>query len=286
MATARIIELLLDDGTLDGLLTVQDSSWNGTMFVSPRDSIDQLLRKKETTYWGVYLLLSAEGVYIGQASELKTRLRQHYKAKDFWSKCVLFTTKDDSLNRSGIDYIEAVLIDKAKHLNRLHIENKQKGNKTNVSQFEKVRFDNYIDNALLLLELIGITVFKPEVKKHRKQKTVVAQPNRDDAAVSTSCRVELADGFTYEGKSHRDCFLRTIEHLAATYPQVYNDLKVNFVRKNGRRFVRETQVFSSSHSPLYSRINNGDFIYTNMSANTMRKNLDQYLAFFHIQRII
>ncbi|WP_225049377.1 GIY-YIG nuclease family protein [Lacticaseibacillus kribbianus] len=110
MATAKIIELLLEDGTLDGLLTVQDSSWNGTMFVSPRDSINQLFQKKETAYWGVYLLLSDDGVYIGQASELQTRLRQHDKVKDFWSRCVLFTTKDDSLNRSGIDYIEAELV--------------------------------------------------------------------------------------------------------------------------------------------------------------------------------
>lgn len=296
MATAKIIELLLEDGTLDGLLTVQDSSWNGTMFVSPRDNINQLFQKKETTFWGIYLLLSDEGVYIGQASELQTRLKQHDKSKDFWAKCVLITTKDDSLNRSAIDYIEADLIDRAKKVEKLHIENKQNGNKTNVNDFDKVRFDNYIENALLLLELIGIAVFKEEKKKRRKRKQAISPAIIVDTQASipkptiestVNFFVELSDGFKYQGTSNRDYFLRTIEHLAKTYPNIYDDLKANFVSKKGRHYISTTQEYlSKSNSPLYSRINNGDYIYSNQSAISLKNNLNQYLQAFNIQRIV
>ena len=65
MATAKIIELLLEDGTLEGLLTVQDSSWNGTMFVSPRDNINQLFKKKKPpTGESIYYCLIKESISV------------------------------------------------------------------------------------------------------------------------------------------------------------------------------------------------------------------------------
>ena len=288
MASAKIIELLLEDGNLDGLLTVQDSSWNGTMFVSPRDSIHQLFQKKETTFWGIYLLLSDAGVYIGQASELQTRLKQHNKSKDFWRKCVLFTTKDDSLNRSGIDYIESNLINQAKKVGKLSIENKQNGNKTKVSQFEKVRFDNYIETCLLLLDLIGITVFKQEEKNNEKKKAnLVESSTQNTDNQPKKFFVELSDGFKYQGASHRDYFLRTIEHLAKTYPEDYQNLKRTFVTKKGRHYIANEQAYSAkTKTALYSLIDNGDYIYSNQSADNLRWNLEQYLKAFGVRRMV
>lgn len=159
MAKAKIINLLLSDGNLDGLLTIEDSSWDGEMFISPRESVNKLFEQEETSFWGVYLLISEDKVYVGQANDLKRRIKQHDKKKDFWDKVVLITTKDDSLNRSAIDYIEHELIEKSKIVGTLHIENRQVGNKTKVSRFDKVRYDNFMENALLLLQLTGVKVF-------------------------------------------------------------------------------------------------------------------------------
>lgn len=174
MAKAKTINLLLEDGNLDGLLTVEDSSWDGIMFVSPREGVEKLFRQEETNFWGVYLLISDKEVYTGQASGLQRRIKEHDRGKDFWKKVVLITTKDDSLNRSAIDYIEHDLIDKSKQAGTLRSENKQGGNKTKVSRFDKVRYDNFIENVLLLLELIGIKVFV-KTKKNLKKKNI----NRD-----------------------------------------------------------------------------------------------------------
>ena len=173
MAKAKTINLLLEDGNLEGLLTIEDSSWDGIMFVSPRESVDKLFQQEETSFWGVYLLISENEVYIGQASELQRRIKQHDKGKDFWKKAVLITTKDDSLNRSAIDYIEHELIEKSQKAKTLHSENKQAGNKAKVSRFDKVKYDNFIENSLLLLELIGIKVFTKPIKI---QKPVISKP--------------------------------------------------------------------------------------------------------------
>ena len=175
MAKAKTINILLGDGTLDGLVTVEDSSWEGILLIAPREKITELFLQEETKFWGVYILVSDSEVYIGQASELQKRIKQHDAKFIFWDKAILITTKDDSLNKSAIDYIEFDLIEKAKMKANLHSENKKSGNKQKVNRFEKVKLDNYIENTLLLLELLGIHVFSIS-KKGRKYKATHKTP--------------------------------------------------------------------------------------------------------------
>jgi len=168
-AKAKIINILLGDGTLDGLVTVEDSSWEGILLIAPREKIAELFLQEETKYWGVYILVSTDEVYIGQASELQKRIKQHSAGFEFWQKAILITTKDDSLNKSAIDYIEFDLIEKAKMKSALHSENKKSGNMQKVNRFEKVKLDNFIENTLLLLELLGIFVFTSSTFNRKKK---------------------------------------------------------------------------------------------------------------------
>lgn len=158
---AKTINLLLYDGTLDGVITIADSNWNaGELYSAPRESVKQLLDYDVCEKYGVYLLLSNEMVYIGQASNLKKRISQHLIAKDWWERVILLTTSDDSLNKSDIDYLESVLISKATECGKLDCDNKNIGNKQKVSKFRSVELNQYLEEALFLLELTGITVFK------------------------------------------------------------------------------------------------------------------------------
>lgn len=77
-------------------------------------------------------------VYIGQASDLAKRLNQHLIGKDWWESAIILTTQSKFFNRSDIDYLEAVLINRAKAIGRLDSDNKQKGNTYNPDKFRKV----------------------------------------------------------------------------------------------------------------------------------------------------
>ncbi len=159
-AKAKTINLLLYEGHLDGVISIEDSSWNsGELYSAPRDSVSELLETDACKKYGVYLLLSQNKVYIGQSSDLAKRITQHTIGKDWWESVVILTTKDDSLTHSDIDYLESVLIDKAVKINRLDCDNKNKGNNPKVSKFQKVVLEQYLEEALFLLKLIGITVF-------------------------------------------------------------------------------------------------------------------------------
>ena len=121
--------------------------------------MDELLTTDACKKYGVYLLLSQDMVYVGQASDLAKRVGQHKVGKDWWESVAILTTKDDSLNHSDIDYLESYLIEKAKTVGRLDCDNKNKGNKPKVDKFREVYLGQYLEEALFLLQLIGINVF-------------------------------------------------------------------------------------------------------------------------------
>lgn len=52
---AKTVKLLLEDGTLKGVMSIVDSNWNpGEMYAAPRESIDSLLSSDACNKFGVY----------------------------------------------------------------------------------------------------------------------------------------------------------------------------------------------------------------------------------------
>ncbi len=169
---SKTVKLLLEDGSLRGVMSIVDSSWNpGEMYSAPKESVDQLLSSDACKKFGVYLLLSGDKVYIGQSIDLAKRVSQHVAKKKWWERVIILTTADDSLNRADIDYLEYYLIQKALNSNRLDSDNKKRGNMPKVDKFRKPELEQYLEEALFLLELIGIYVFsnKKGVNKNEKK---------------------------------------------------------------------------------------------------------------------
>lgn len=160
MAEAKTIKLLLSNGSLSGLLIAELLKWDGILFSSPRVSYQLLSNEPESKFWGVYLLVSETQVYIGQANDLLRRIIEHDKNKAWWDRVILLTTKDNSLNRSDIDFLENKLIEKAKEYGTLEASNIQSGKVPKVSRYRETELMDYLEGGLLLLELIGVKVFK------------------------------------------------------------------------------------------------------------------------------
>ncbi len=167
---AKTIKMLLYDGSLSGVMNINDSAWeSGKMYSAPRESINDLIKKGDCKKYGVYLLLSDQQVYVGQASDLERRTKQHLADKDWWTQVVLMTTKDDSFNASDIDYLESRLINIAEKVGKLDSDNKKRGNPQKVDEFRQAELEQYLEEALFLLQLIGIRVFKKEQGRPRKK---------------------------------------------------------------------------------------------------------------------
>ena len=179
-AKAKKITLYLENGTLDGLINISESDgWDfgGELYSCPRDKLDELLNDDSIDKVGVYLLLSNTQVYVGQATDLKSRIKQHKLSKDWWERVILLTSKKDELNQSHITYLEAALIQKATECGTSDIENKTKGNKHNLDKYEMKLLDQFLDEAYFVLELIGVTVFTKDSSKKKKNTVLPPIPS-------------------------------------------------------------------------------------------------------------
>jgi len=201
---SKTVKLLLEDGSLKGVMSIVDSSWNpGEMYSAPKESVDQLLSTDACKKFGVYLLLSDDKVYIGQSMDLAKRVSQHVAKKKWWERVIILTTADDSLNRADIDYLEYYLIQKAQSSNRLDSENKKKGNMPKVDKFRKPELEQYLEEALFLMELIGITVFtnrKHTPKMDKKAGDIVNTIEQDASGLFYLVRNGASEGRNSDAK--------------------------------------------------------------------------------------
>ena len=155
----REIRAMLYDGDWDGPFRLVDSCWNGEIFSAPRESMAELFDMPGCNRAGVYLLLSGSKVYVGQAVDLGKRLKEHLSGKDWWTRAVLLTSRDNSLDRDDIAYLERVLIDKAMLNVDYESDNIQRGMADTVSYDRRILLDQDLDKALALLEFIGVSEF-------------------------------------------------------------------------------------------------------------------------------
>lgn len=157
---AKTINLLLYDGDLDGVISIEESDWNsGALYLAPRESVSELIETDACNKCGIYLLLSKNMVYIGQSSDLSKRITQHLSEKDWWESVLILTTNDNSFTHTDIDYLESLIIDKALKMKCLDCDNKNKEINPKVSKFQKIVLDQYLSEALFLMKFISITVF-------------------------------------------------------------------------------------------------------------------------------
>lgn len=160
MSRPKVINVVLENGTLDGVVQISNKTGDDVIiFSAPRKNVDMLLDINESNNFGVYLLLSDNKVYVGQATDLKRRIKSHVASKEWWNRVVLMTTASNRLNHSDIDYLESVLIDKAQLNHSLDTENKKSGNKVNIQRSDQITLDNYLEDAIFLLDFIGVQVF-------------------------------------------------------------------------------------------------------------------------------
>ena len=108
----KTIRQFLIDGQADGRWISELSNWTGKAYKIPRTYVNQCSDRKDLNNTGVYFLFGrddetdAEQVYIGEAENILSRIKQHLSEKDFWTECIVFISKDNNLNKAHIKYLE------------------------------------------------------------------------------------------------------------------------------------------------------------------------------------
>lgn len=156
MTSGKGISLFFKDGRYDSLMEIISTNWKGLMYVVPRSEINKMMGLEEVKHFGVYLLLSNTQIYVGEATDLRNRIKQHDKSKAWWERAVLITTTDNSFDQTDINYLEASFISIARNQSNLKCENKYTGNKKKLDEMKKAELDPFLEEALSIMKVLGV----------------------------------------------------------------------------------------------------------------------------------
>jgi hypothetical protein len=150
----------------------------------------------------VYLLLGpdpdgrrSQRVYVGEADDVRVRLDAHQKEKDFWTSGYVLSTTDDSLNKAHVRYLESRLLQLCRAADTATLDNATGPPLPALSEAEIAVMEEYLETALMLLPLLGVTVFQ-----------VVEPTNRSDTAGGPADAQESSDA------DHRLFFKSVLTH--------------------------------------------------------------------------
>ena len=171
MAEGKQIRLFLIDGTFSGLVTAEIMNWTGHVFKGSRSELGRIYQREEAQRTGVYILLGDKSdgsplAYIGESDNIASRLKQHAAKKSFWSEVVFVTSKDGNLTSAHARYIEAQLIQRAKEIGRIPLEN---GNEptggADLPEADASDMNHFIKEFLTILPVLGVEVFRGRSSK-------------------------------------------------------------------------------------------------------------------------
>lgn len=161
------IRIYLVDGTPQGVRVVERPGWTGACMAFARSDYAEARTRTEAATCGVYVLVGpdpqggkSQRAYVGEADNVRIRLDKHQKTKDFWTQGCILTTKDRSLNKAHIRYLEARLIALAHSADTASVENGTVPPLPELSEPEVADMESYLENVLILLPLIGVDIFE------------------------------------------------------------------------------------------------------------------------------
>ncbi|MBJ2174714.1 GIY-YIG nuclease family protein [Aureibaculum sp. A20] len=174
MSRPQTIQIFLPDGSPTSIREAELTNRLVKAILFPRNKMQEVLKRDMVHFTGVYFLFgnTEDGakpkVYIGEGEDCYTRIQTHNRKKDFWTHCVIITTKTDEYTKTDGKYLEYYCLDKAKEIDRYVIDNDTGSKKPSISESREFDLLDNFDTAKILLATLGYPIFEEK----RKAKTI------------------------------------------------------------------------------------------------------------------
>ena len=163
----RLIRHFLYDGDAEGIQSLEISNMTIKATLFPRPLFADFKKMPEASKLGVYLIYGEDyetgsrKLYIGEGDPVSPRLSQHYGNKEFWTSAIVFTSKDEYVTKTQIQWLEAKLIGLANKAGRVLLDNGNMPAEPNISVVDRAEVATFLESVLLLMRSIGIDFFIP-----------------------------------------------------------------------------------------------------------------------------
>ncbi len=149
----------------NSLSTFEFSNYTVQGILFPRADLSDFKERPESNKPGVYLIFNEnydDGLlYIGEGDPVIPRLLDHNVKKDFWTHAIVFTSKDENLTKTQIQFIEAKMIEKADMAKRIKLDNTQRPTIPSLSESGLCEVELFLELILDMLSALRFTFFEP-----------------------------------------------------------------------------------------------------------------------------
>jgi len=151
------------DGTAYGPRLSEIGNWVGKAIYSPRAAVNKIMNRSEFDNPGIYCLKGDptddafdEKIYIGEAENIKTRLKQHLSDpnKDF-KELIFFVSKDELLTKTQIRYLESRLVQLALAAKTAQIDNGNSPSLPTLHEADISDMEYFLEQIKLILPVMG-----------------------------------------------------------------------------------------------------------------------------------
>ena len=160
------VRIFVPSGNPEGLRLIEKSNWTGQGLVFPRSLFAKVRMREELNRTGVYILwgpgrsVELPLVYVGEGDVSLPRLEDHARNKDFWTHGIVFTSKDQSLNKAHVQHLESRLVRLAAETKRSVLDNGKIPQMPSLSDADKADAELYLADILLCLPVVGVSFFE------------------------------------------------------------------------------------------------------------------------------
>lgn len=166
----QTLKIFLADGVSHGLKIIEKSNWVGKCIACSRTQFQNVKSRPEFSKTGIYVIYGTDfnnlpTIYIGEGDPVLNRLSSHDREKDFWEQLIIFTSKDENLNKAHIQYLESRLVELAQSAKMSKLENGNSPAQPALSESDRADMEAFLENMILIFGVLGLQVFeKPNVQ--------------------------------------------------------------------------------------------------------------------------
>ncbi len=162
----KTIQIFLPGGDPQGIRVAEITTRIVQVIEVPRSLLNDFFAMTESTQVAVYFLFGEaedgeQQVYIGQTGDLKARLKQHNRDKDFWDRALVVVSKTNSLTQTHALFLEWHCLTKCRDAGRYSGDNGNCGIKPYTPPPLEADCLEFHETADTLLATLGFPVFEP-----------------------------------------------------------------------------------------------------------------------------
>lgn len=170
MNRPQTIQIFLPDGSPTSIKEAEITNRLVKAILFPRNKMEEVSKRQSVYFTGVYFLFGIDEnaskpiVYIGEGEVCFDRIKEHNKLKDFWTHCVIVTSKTNDYTKTDGKFLEYLSLNSAKEIDRYKIDNNTGSKEPSLPEGKKHDLLDNFETIKILLATLGYPLFDTIVK--------------------------------------------------------------------------------------------------------------------------